>query len=117
MMSPCGGRQMTHWQHAGFCLRNLGLAALVFQLACWAPDGLPLAPSELTTGVVLYEHADYAGLSAHVTESVRHLDDFAGPCRKEVDSGSTTYTYDVWDDCISSIRVAPGWRMAGGTLP
>jgi hypothetical protein len=112
MMSSGGGHQMTRWQNAGSRFRKLALAGLVFQLACGGLGGLPLAPSELTTGVVLYEHIDYAGLSAHVAESVRHLDDFAGPCEKEVDSGTTTYTYDVWDDCISSIRVAPGWQAA-----
>ena len=35
---------------------------------------------------------------------MRDLKDFDGPCDNEDE-------FDVdWDDCISSIRVAPGWR-------
>ena len=67
---------------------------------------LPMAPSELSEGVVLYEHANYLGNSAHITADVPDLRDFKGPCIHEGDDGVRR----DWNDCISSVRVAPGWR-------
>ena len=72
---------------------------------------LPTAPSDLMEGVVVYEHADYAGQSAHLTSDVSDLGEFSGPCEKfhagtgPGDPGSTEHS---WDDCISSIRLGPG---------
>ena len=38
-------------------------------------------------------------------------EDFQGPCVHETYSGSTgDTTVRNWGDCISSIRVAPGWH-------
>jgi hypothetical protein len=34
--------------------------------------------SDLAGGIVIYEHANYGGKSAHVTEDVKHLGDFRG---------------------------------------
>lgn len=65
---------------------------------------LPMAPSELTEGIVIYQDADYTGPSAHVTKDLADLQDYAGPCNNQ-DLEITS-----WGDCISSIRVAPGWR-------
>jgi hypothetical protein len=76
-------------------------------------DSLPAAPSELTAGVTLYEHANFGGQSAHLTGDVRDLKDFKGPCEHQDSSGGPgglSTTYD-WNDCISSIRVASGWRV------
>lgn len=62
---------------------------------------LPAAPSDLTTGIVVYEHANYLGESAHITEDLKDLKDIdRGPCKTEDASN--------WNDCISSVRVAPG---------
>jgi hypothetical protein len=62
---------------------------------------LPGAPSDLTAGIVVYEHANYLGESAHITKDIKDLKDIdRGPC--ETDDGSD------WNDCISSVRVAPG---------
>ena len=64
---------------------------------------LPGAPSDLTTGIVVYEHANYLGESAHVTEDIKDLRSFdRGACATEDSS--------TWNDCISSVRVAPGTR-------
>lgn len=64
---------------------------------------LPVAPSELTTGIVVYEHANYLGQSAHITTDIRDLRSIdRGPCQQEESSD--------WSDCISSVRVAPGVR-------
>ena len=74
-------------------------------------DKLPVAPSELTTGIVIYQHANFLGESAHVAADISNLDDVRGPCvRTESDSEGNTSSKDSWDDCASSVRVAPGWR-------
>src|SRR5262245_38607315 len=67
---------------------------------------LPVAPSELVSGVVIYEHADFAGQSAHIDADVVDLSKFRGPCVHDDGEGSTFYD---WNDCISSVRVAAGW--------
>src|SRR5215203_4566747 len=85
--------------------------ATVVALLLGCEQTLPSAPSELTTGIVIYEHANYLGESAHITSDVKDLGDFRGPCEDtsyDANGGSTT-THE-WNDCISSIRVAPGWR-------
>src|SRR5262245_47139979 len=72
---------------------------------------LPSAPLELTEGVVVYQHANYLGPSAHITSNIDNLQKFKGPCTQTSDNGDgTSSTVESWEDCISSIRVAPGWR-------
>lgn len=94
--------------------RSLGngaavVSALVLLSGC--QDRLPTAPSEVTTGLVIYEHANFVGASALITRDIRDLKDFRGPCERYESSGSGSVSVDrSWDDCISSIRVAPGWR-------
>jgi hypothetical protein len=78
--------------------------------ACDGLPGLPTAPSEWTSGVVIYEHANYLGTSAAITTDVEELSRFDGPCKHEESNDGNTHTFYDWDDCISSIRVAPGWR-------
>ena len=67
---------------------------------------LPTAPAELTTGIVIYQDANFLGPSAHITEDITDLEKFRGPCERS-DGDSVT---ESWDDCVSSVRVAPGWR-------
>jgi len=87
------------------------LAVVAVALALGCEKKLPTAPSELTVGVVIYEHANYLGRSAHVTGDLRDLKDFTGPCeRSDSDSNGNSTTVREWNDCISSVRVAPGWR-------
>ena len=87
--------------------------AMLFAVLCTltacgsAVPVLPTAPSELATGVVLYQHADFLGASAHVTSDVPDLMRFDGPCGYEDSDGERHYD---WNDCVSSLRVAPGWR-------
>lgn len=86
-------------------------AALFVALLLGCKHGLPSAPSELTTGIVIYEHANYLGAAAHVTSDVEDLEKFSGPCeRTSYDSNGRSTTIREWNDCISSVRVAPGWR-------
>jgi hypothetical protein len=83
--------------------------ALVLVLCAGCKGSLPSAPSDLTTGVIIYEHQDYQGQSAHITEDISDLGEFTGPCAHSIGSGEDeTDDYD-WSDCISSVRVAPGW--------
>jgi hypothetical protein len=88
--------------------RSLTLALLVCLAAC--QESLPTAPSDLQSGLIIYEHANFLGDSAHITESVNDLTDFEGPCvYTETSSDGSTSTSESWNDCISSVRVAPGY--------
>lgn len=88
--------------------RWLGLASAVWCLGiAGCTQRLPMAPSELSTGIVVYEHANYLGNSAHITQDIRDLRDVRGPCIVTDSDGSSSSN---WNDCISSVRVAPGWR-------
>ena len=81
---------------SGFCF---AVTTLVLLSGCEVT--LPSAPTELTTGVVVYEHANYLGESAHITKDVKDLKSVdRGPCKTE--------DAENWNDCISSMRVAPG---------
>ncbi len=92
------------------------VATTVLLLACGCQKKLPTGPSELASGIVLYEHANFQGVSAHLVGNVADLKDVEGPCvRLETTGGAfgtpvSTTAHREWNDCISSIRVAPGWR-------
>lgn len=81
---------------------------LLLLVGCW--DDLPNAPPELTAGIVVYERTGYRGESAHITTDVSDLSDFRGPCEHTIFNGEEDEVYYDWEDCISSVRVAPGWR-------
>jgi hypothetical protein len=86
-----------------------GLGALMVLPGCSDPFKLPWAPSELTTGIAIYEHANYRGAAAHITQDIDLRDPDEGPCPH--DSGDEySGQYWNWEDCVSSVRVAPGWR-------
>jgi hypothetical protein len=88
-----------------FTVRHvMPVAALCALVAC--QKHLPMAPSELSDGIVIFEDRNYSGDSAHITSDVKNLEDFHGPCGKNAGQYSNTYS---WTDCISSVRVAPGW--------
>ena len=72
---------------------------------CSEDPELPMAPTSLNAGIILYEHANFLGNSAHLTGDLADLRDVKGPCIK----GEDASTRD-WNDCVSSVRVAPGWR-------
>jgi hypothetical protein len=98
------------WNPAAAALAIATLVTPLLGLAC--KKSLPSGPSELATGITIYEDANYLGRSAHLTRDVRDLKDFNGPCEhvsSSGGSGGTTTTRD-WNDCVSSIRVAAGWQ-------
>jgi hypothetical protein len=74
--------------------------------ACGA-ERQPLGPTALDDGIVVYIHAGFRGSSQAIATDVPNLDRVEGPCAKG-DGESTTLS---WDDCISSIRVMPGWGV------
>ena len=74
-------------------------------------DKLPSAPSEVTSGVTIYEQANFRGTSALLTRDASALSDFSGPCEHSSHSSTGgSSTVHNWSDCISSPKVAPGWR-------
>ena len=77
---------------------------------CESDKPLPTAPSELTDGIVVYEDANYRGPSAHIANDVADLKDFKGPCYMSDDFNPRLPGEFNWNDCISSVRVSPGWR-------
>jgi hypothetical protein len=86
-------------------------AAIALSLAPGCQKSLPTEPSELTTGIIVYEHANFLGESAHITSDTDDLSDFKGPCEHtDTDSNGVSSTSRDWNDYISSVRVAPGWR-------
>ena len=90
-------------------LWQLGIALAFAAASC--EKSLPAGPSDLATGATVFEHANFLGASAHLTTDIRDLKDFKGPCEHESsDTTGTSRTFD-WNDCVSSIKVAPGWRV------
>jgi hypothetical protein len=83
---------------------RFALAASVafFLPACGGLDSL--GPTPFDEGIIFYIHADFSGSSQQINADVRDLGDVEGPCGVATDDSEPT-----WDDCISSIRVMPGW--------
>ena len=79
--------------------------ALVLLPACSGDRIQPLGPTPQDEGIVIYVHAGFRGTSQAIAADVRNLASVEGPCSKGTeDSISLT-----WDDCVSSIKVMPGW--------
>ena len=94
-------RVISRWLRHGLLLG----AAVVFASSC--QDKLPTAPDDLLEGITVYEHAGFAGESAHLTGDRDDLSSYKGPCYHYSAGGagySSSSTFD-WNDCISSIRV------------
>ena len=93
------------------------LVVLLATAGCGSSPSLPAAPSELESGVVVYEDANYLGESAFVAQSIPDLSDFDGPCEHDTGTSDAPETTYDWNDCISSIRVAPGTHAIGTAIP
>lgn len=86
--------------------RALPATAAFLLLAGCSPPKLPVAPSVLTGGVTIYQHLDFGGASSLVTADLSSLWDYSGPC----ESNYGNQTQMSWGACVSSLKVAPGWR-------
>src|SRR5262245_50989018 len=107
MMSSRASR--SSWRASSVARRVMAVICATVLASCESQSlpWLPTAPSVLERGIVVYEHANYLGESAHITSDIADLKHFDGGCRfKDSESGD----YFSWNDCISSVRVAPGWR-------
>ena len=65
---------------------------------------ITLGPAPLDQGIVIYVHADFAGSSQQINVDVRDLTKAQGPCSSGAEGETPS-----WSECISSIRVLPGW--------
>jgi hypothetical protein len=82
--------------------RVLYAAVLVFLIAgCGSVE--PLGPTPLDQGIVIFIHSGFRGPSQQVGADVPDLTRAEGPCAPD-EGGKGS-----WNDCISSIRVLPGW--------
>ena len=82
------------------------IIAFTLMLTGCEEHALPPAPDNLDRGISIYEDANYLGVSAQITSDIRDLKSFTGPCFHDIEYGAI---YD-WNDCVSSIHVAPAWR-------
>ena len=87
------------------CVIVCGVVLAVLGAGCERPE-LPMSPTTPSDGIVLFEHANFLGNSAYITGDIPDLREFKGPC---VHGGGDDAAFD-WNDCVSSVRVAPGWR-------
>ncbi len=85
-----------------------GATLLILLPACGSRPHI-LGPTAANEGVVIYIHSQFRGSAQALAVDVSNLARVEGPCAKG-DAESMTLS---WDDCISSIRVMPGW---GATL-
>jgi hypothetical protein len=92
-------------------------ASWIVSVGCFGtPDPLPTGPSVLESGITIYLHANALGPSAHLTNDIASLYQVSGgpdDCTPHFSADSVpgylTHDYDTWDDCISSVHLAPGW--------
>jgi hypothetical protein len=81
------------------------LCAALFILIVPACGGIePLGPTPLDQGIVVFNHAGYRGTSQQVGGDVADLTRVEGPCNVGEEGGAGS-----WNDCISSIRLLPGY--------
>jgi hypothetical protein len=86
-------------------LRGLQFAgAIAMGAACVSCVNDQTGASE---GLTLFQHPNFEGDSVTVAGGFSDFDDLRGPCN------ATSSTSGNWDDCVSSIRVDPGW---GGVI-
>lgn len=83
---------------------------LMMLAAC---EGSPIDPTGLvpSTGILVFARADYRGPYRNFVRDVSDLklvDDEPQPAASEC--ASKIFGQEFWTDCVSSIRVADGWR-------
>ena len=83
-------------------LISMGVLAACVLAACAGMTSLgPTPPGE---GIVIYLHADFAGPSQALNTDVPDLGRVDGACSDGGEGEEPS-----WSDCISSVKVMPGW--------
>jgi hypothetical protein len=80
----------------------IGITAAVWTGACHNP----VSPAPDGEGIVIYVDQHYAGAWEGLNTDVKDLELLDGPCRRMEADGERLPS---WGDCISSVRVNPGW--------
>jgi Peptidase inhibitor family I36 len=76
----------------------------VMMLSGCGSELVTLGPTPPDQGIIIYIHADFAGSSQAINVDVTDLTNTQGPCSRGEEGEKPT-----WRDCVSSIRVFPGW--------
>ena len=76
--------------------RRRPLVRIGIAVSCLAACGGPTYPSGALEGITIYEHTDYGGSARTIGADERDFLALGGPCM-------------TWDNCVSSIKVSPGW--------
>ena len=79
------------------------LAASILVAAC-AEEMTSLGPTPPGEGIVIFLHADFAGPSQALNVDVPDLGKVDGACSSGAEGETPS-----WSDCISSVKVMPGW--------
>ena len=77
---------------------------VIFVLAACESDVSSLGPTPPGEGIVIFLHADFAGPSQSLNVDVPDLGRVEGAC-----TGGAEGETPTWSDCISSVKVMPGW--------
>jgi hypothetical protein len=72
--------------------------------ACEDTSWIVLGPTPPDQGIVIFIHADFTGSSQAVDHDVADLTRTQGPCSRGGEGEVPS-----WRECVSSIRVLPGW--------
>jgi hypothetical protein len=70
--------------------------------ACGGPQ--PIGPTPVDQGIIVFMHSGFRGTSQQLAADANDLTKVQGPCGSDESESSRT-----WNDCISSVRVLPGW--------
>jgi hypothetical protein len=86
-------------------LLRISLISLVLFPACERRFEV-LGPTPVGEGIAIFIHADFAGSSQSINSDVRDLGRVEGPCSSGAEGEQPS-----WHDCVSSVRVQPGWAV------
>jgi len=77
---------------------------VAFGMAACGSGIQPLGPTPADQGIVIYMHADFVGPAQALNVDVPDLGNVEGSC-----SSGAEGEVPSWSDCISSVKVLPGW--------
>jgi Peptidase inhibitor family I36 len=83
-------------------IRRRSLLLLTLLVGCGSVSALGPTPAD--EGIVIYPHASFIGPAQGINVDVPNLGKVQGPC-----STGAEGEVPSWNDCVSSVRVLPGW--------